>query len=86
MWLLGAGAHAIKRITEVEGELKKKLSAVLKDLQEKKERGCSNIKSALQNLREAEANCENIEREIAAQTEVLVSSTWTVQLKKIYHK
>ena len=81
MWLLGAGTHAIKRITEVEGELKKKLSAVLKDLKEKKERGCYNIKSALQNLSEAEFNVENIEKEIAAQTEVLVSSSWTVKLK-----
>ena len=49
------------------------MAVALKQLEEKKGRGCFNIKSALCDLSEAETNCEYIEKEVLAQAEKLVS-------------
>ena len=72
------GPHQIVPVADLSNELRHQLTTVLENLNAKKSRGCANIKSALQNLSQAEAGYENVEAQIKLIAKRLVSVTYPV--------
>ena len=61
-------------IAKLGNEFRDQLSTELEKLDEKKSRGCANIKTVLKQLSQAETNCENVEAEIKRIAKRLVST------------
>ena len=67
------GPHQIVPLAKLSNDLRHHLTAVLNKLNERKTKGCANVKAVMQQLSEAENDCENTETEIEQFGKNLVS-------------
>ena len=61
-------------IAKLGNDFRDQLSTELEKLNEKKTRGCANLKPVMKQLSQAETNCENVEAEIKRIAKRLVST------------
>ena len=65
-------------VAQLSNELRHQLTTGLKNVNERKSRGCANIKAALQQLSQAETGCKNVEDDIKLIAKRLVGTTLSI--------
>ena len=78
------GPHQIVPLAKLSNDLRHQLTAVLNKLNERKTKGCANVKAVIQQLSEAENDCENTEIEIEQFCKNLVSDK-NEKTAKLWH-